>query len=98
MVWSVKDQKKLASMWIREFPAEDIAATINRPTIAVRAKARRMGLAIRGKSYKSRRPETPKVKRKCLKCRREFMAEKVHFICKECKATTEWRSQGGSFL
>lgn len=95
MVWSVEDKKKLASMWVREFPAEDIATTINRPITAVKAKAKRMGLAVRNKSLKK---EIPKIKRKCLKCRKEFMAEKIHFICKECKATTEWKSQGGSFL
>ena len=98
MNWNAEDQKKLSDLWVRGFSVKDIAAATNRPEIAVIAKAKRMGLAVRSKSYKTRRPEIPKVKRKCLKCRKDFMAEKPHFICGVCKSTTEWRSQGGSFL
>ena len=98
MLWSPDEEKKLLKMWDQRITVENIAAVLNRPPTTVRGKARRLGLPSRRRSPVSTRPEPPKVLRKCLKCRKEFMAEKQYFVCKECKAGSEWRSQGGALL
>ena len=98
MVWTIKEQEQLANLWVRGFSVKDIAAAIKRPVPTIHSKVIRMGLPKRNKCLKNRGDESPKVERKCLKCRKIFMAEKPQFICKECKSTTEWRSQGGSFV
>lgn len=98
MVWSVEDQNKLAELWVKGTSVSDIAEAINRHVDTISNKAMRMGLAKRNKSPKGQRDEPPRVKRKCLKCRKEFWAEKPFYVCRECKSTTEWRSQGSSFM
>ena len=98
MIWSVEEQDKLASLWMQGASVNEIAAAVKRPSKTIQGKATRMGLAKRNKSLQSKRDEPPRVKRKCLRCRKDFWAEKQYFICRECKSTTEWRSQGGSFL
>jgi rRNA maturation endonuclease Nob1 len=97
MVWTIKEQEQLANLWVRGFSVGDIAAAIHRPITTIHSKAMRMGLSKRKKCLKDKDDESPKIGRKCLKCRKIFMAEKPQFICKECKSTTEWRSQGSSF-
>ena len=98
MLWSPDEEKKLLKMWDQRITVENIAAVLNRPPTTVRGKVKRLGLPSRRRSPVSTRPEPPKVLRKCLKCRKEFMAEKQYFVCKECKAGSEWRSQGGALL
>jgi rRNA maturation endonuclease Nob1 len=98
MVWSVEDQNKLAELWLKGTSINDIALAINRHADTISNKAMRMGLAKRNKVPKRQRDEAPRRKRKCLKCQQWFWAEKPFYVCKSCKSTTEWRSQGSSFI
>jgi hypothetical protein len=100
MTWSIEDQKKLADMWLEDFSIKDIAAATNRSVDTVKHKAKSMGLVIqtRNKVGVAKRSSPPKIRRRCLKCRKEFMAEKQFFVCNICKASADWKSQGGSIF
>jgi len=78
------------------FRKQDVTFEIDGELLAVHVDRKRYERILNRESERAPMAEVKKTRRtrKCLRCKNEFQADAVTYICSPCKNTAAWRSGG----